>query len=108
MNKSKNQTIIKYLILPLIFLTVSLLGGLRLSFENNSFLFLKPALICLIFATILVILLFRAKLINISDWVSGDASILKNSSAVIVLLTLFAATAQIFNSLLPEKGLPSG
>ena len=56
MSQKNNKTILQYLLLPLIFLTVTLLGGLRLSAENNAFLFLKPALVCLILATILLIL----------------------------------------------------
>src|SRR5687768_257154 len=50
--KTKNQ--IQYIILPLIFLTVTFLGGLRFRMTDNAFLFLKPALICLIFAAALL------------------------------------------------------
>ncbi len=104
-SEKKNQNILRYLVLPLIFLTVSLLGGLRLSAENNAFIFLKPALICLIFATILLILLFRAELIRLSDYFAEEFSTQTNIANGAILLTLFAASAQIFNALLPEKGL---
>lgn len=113
-NKLKNLTVsekntrafLNYLILPLIFLTVTLLGGLRLSAENNVFLFLKPALICLIFAAIILILFFRGRLILLEGWFSEDFSILKNTANGLVLLSLYTASVQLFNSLLPEKGLP--
>lgn len=105
MSEKPNQAIVRYLVLPLIFLTVTLLGGLRLSEENNAFIFLKPALICLIFATILLILFFRGNLIQITGWFSEDFSMLKNIAHGGILLTLFAASTQVFNSLLPEKGL---
>jgi hypothetical protein len=104
-SEKHNRYILQYLVLPLVFLTVALLGGLRLSVENNAFIFLRPALVCLIFATILVILFFRGKLILLSGWFSEDFSTLKNVANGLILLTLFAASTQVFNSLLPEKGL---
>ncbi len=105
MSEKNNKAVLNYLFLPLIFLTVSLLGGLRLSVENNAFLFLKPALVCLIFAAILLILFFRGGLIQLSGWFSEDFPVLKNAANGIVLLTLFTASIQVFNALLPEKGL---
>ncbi|HEX8288162.1 MAG TPA: hypothetical protein VF556_09205 [Pyrinomonadaceae bacterium] len=103
-SKSVNQTI--YLILPFIFLTVTFLGGLRLSVPENDFLFLRPALICLIFAAILLVLFFRASLIRIGEWFSEERTFTANLANALVLFTLFAASTQIFNSLLPERGLP--
>ncbi len=95
-----------YLFLPFIFLTVALIGGLRVGAVSSDFLFLKPALVCLIFATALLILFFRANLIRLDGWFSENFSTLKNVANAGVLLTLFAASAQVFNSLLPESGLP--
>jgi C4-dicarboxylate anaerobic carrier len=103
-NQTKNQKI--YLLLPFLFLTVALFGGLRLSAADNAFLFLKPALVCLIFAVILLFLFARANLIKVHGWFSEDYSGLKNVANAAVLITLFAASAQIFNALLPERGLP--
>ena len=97
---------IKYIFLPLIFLTVALLGGLRLSAEDNAFLFLKPALVCLIYATLLLVLFFRSGLLRLDGWFSEKFSTLKNVANGVVLLALFFASTQIFNSLLPERGLP--
>jgi hypothetical protein len=99
-----NQKI--YLLLPFIFLTVTLLGGLRLASPDNAFVFWRPALFCLIAAAILMILFFRAGLIRLEGWFSEDFSALKNLANGAVLVTLFAASAQIFNALLPEQGLP--
>jgi hypothetical protein len=76
-----------------------------LSAENNAFLFLKPALVCLILATILLILFFRGEMIRLAGWFSEDFSTLKNFANGFVLLTLFCASTQVFNALLPEKGL---
>jgi len=106
-SKSKNQkSFLQYIVIPLIFLTAALLGGLRLSAEDMGFLFLKPPLVCLIFAVILLVLFFRANLIKLNGWFSEGFSTLKNIANACVLLTLFFASTQIFNSLLPEKGLP--
>ena len=90
----------------MIFLTVALLGGWRFGVADGAFIFLKPPLVCLIFATLLVVLFLRAQLIKLDGWFSESFSTLKNIANGAVLLTLFAASAQVFNSLLPESGLP--
>ncbi len=95
-----------YLALPLIFLAVTLLGGMRLSGTDNAFVFLKPALVCLVFASILVALFFRSGLVLVDGWFSEGFPTLQNAANVLVLITLFTASAQLFNSLLPEQGLP--
>lgn len=102
----KQKSRLQYLFLPFIFLTVTLLGGLRLGRADDAFLFLKPALVCLIFAAILLVLFFRASLIKLDGWFSEDFSTLKNAANGAVLATLFFASTQIFNSLIPERGLP--
>lgn len=101
---SANQKI--YLLLPFLFLTVSLLGGLRFASPDNAFVFLRPALVCLIFAAVLLFLFARAELIKLEGWFSEDYSSLKNAANASVIITLFAASVQVFNSLLPERGLP--
>ena len=106
MSQNNNQAFLNYIILPLIFLTVTLIGGLRLALADNAFIFLKPELICLIFASVLLILYFRAKLIQLEGWFSDKFTSLKNVANAVILLTLFTASVQVFNSLLPEKGLP--
>jgi hypothetical protein len=104
--KSKIQNQKLYLLLPFIFLTVTLLGGLRLAAADNAFIFWRPALFCLISAAILMVLFFRARLLAVEGWFSEDFTALKNVANGAVLVTLFAASAQIFNALLPEQGLP--
>lgn len=99
---------LQYIIVPLIFLTVTLLGGLRLGAVDNEFLFLRPALVCLIFAVILLVLFFRARLIRIDGWFSESFTPLRNTANACIILTLFAASTQVFNALIPEQGLPFG
>lgn len=106
-SNSQNQTAyVQYIFLPLIFLTVALLGGLRFDAADASFLFLKPALVCLVFASVLLFLFFRARLLKLDGWFSESFPASKNAANGCVLLALFAASAQVFNSLLPERGLP--
>ena len=95
-----------YLLLPFIFLTVTLIGGLRLSETDNAFIFLRPALVCLIFAAILLVLFFRARLIQLEGWFSESFTTLKNTANFLVMLTLFTASVQVFNAVLPERGVP--
>jgi len=95
-----------YIFLPAMFLIVTLLGGLRLGAADNAFIFLKPALVCLVFAAVTLVLYFRSALIAIEGWFSHDLPLVKNVANSAVWLTLFTATTQVFNSLLPEQGLP--
>jgi len=94
-----------YLVLPSIFLMATLLGGLRLGATDSALIFLKPALVCLVFSAMSMALFFRSGLISLEGWFSEDISMLHNAANAGVLLTLFAATTQLFNSLLPEQGL---
>jgi hypothetical protein len=91
-------------ILPFIFLTVALLGGLRVSAEDHTFVFVPPALIALILAVLLMLLFVRGGLIELRLWIAGDNPPLTNLIHCWVLLTLFFASAQAFNSVLPERG----
>src|SRR5262245_30941699 len=67
-----------YLYVPVIFLTSALLGGLRFSSADGSFIFLKPSLVCLIFAAMLMVLFARAKLIQINSWFAEDRPLFAN------------------------------
>ena len=100
------KSFLQYLVLPWIFLTVTLLGGLRFGETDSAFLFLAPPLVCLIFAAILLLLFFRAGLIQIEGWFSESFSLVKNFANGLILITLFTASVQVFNALLPEQGLP--
>ncbi len=105
--KTQNQQFyLLYIFVPFIFLTVALLGGLRLAGTDNAFVFIKPAILCLIFAAVLLVLYFRAGLLKLDGWLAEDIPIVKNAANAAVLLSLFAASTQLFNSLLPEAGTP--
>lgn len=101
-----SNTTSNYLLLPAIFLLVTLLGGLRFAETDNAFLFIRPALICLVFAAVVIVLYARAKLIDIDGWFSHSTPTPQNVANAAILLTLFTASVQIFNSLIPEQGVP--
>ena len=104
-NRSRNRALVNYWLLPLIFLTVALLGGLRVGAEDHAFIFLPPPLITLILAALLLLLFVRGGLIELRSFVAGNNPPLTNVSHIWILLTLFFASAQAFNSVLPERGL---
>ena len=95
-----------YFVLPMIFIVVTLLGGLRFGYSDNAFIFLGPALICLILATVLLVILFRSRLLDVDGWFDRQGPLLPNIAHAGILITLFTASVQVFNSLLPEQGLP--
>ena len=99
-----NALYLRYLVLPAIFLTVALLGGLRIA-NDGAFVFFRPALICLIFGTILLVLFARSGVLRLDGWFSESFTPLKNAANGFVIATLFSAAVQAFNSLLPEQGL---
>ena len=103
-NRIGNRALVSFLILPLLFLTVALLGGLRISAEH-AFVFVAPPLITLLLAVLLMLLFVRGGLIRFQRWVANDRPPLTNVSHIWMLFTLFFASAQAFNSVLPERGM---
>jgi hypothetical protein len=88
--------------LPLMFLTVTLLGGLRPAGLPRL---MPPPLIALVLGCLLMAALVRARVIVLSDFVRSGRSALENASGLTVVIALAAATVQIFTLLLPERGL---
>jgi hypothetical protein len=82
-----------------------LLGGLRVGGENRTFIFVAPPLVTLLLALLLMLLLVRGQLIRFHTWVGSELPPLTNVAHVWMLITLFFASAQAFNSVLPERGL---
>lgn len=104
-NRSRNRALVDNVVLPTLFLTVTLLGGLRVGAENRTFIFIAPPLVTLLLAVLLVLLLFRGRLIRFHQWVGNDLPPLTNVVRIWILITLFFSSAQAFNSVLPERGL---
>ncbi|MGB9180516.1 MAG: hypothetical protein WCB68_14885 [Pyrinomonadaceae bacterium] len=95
----------RFVLLPTIFLTVALLGGLRVSALTSAFVFVAPPLITLVLGALLMLLFVRGHLIEPQKWIAGEKPLLTNLSHALTLLSLFFASAQAFNSVLPESGL---
>lgn len=104
--QEERRAFLVYLYLPIIFLTAALLGGLRLSSIDGSFVFIRPSLLCLIFAAMLMILISRSHLVRLSSWFSEDSRLVSNAASAATIASLYIASIQIFNSLIPEQGLP--
>jgi hypothetical protein len=104
-NSSRNRALLRYILLPMIFMMVALLGGLRIDAESYLFVFVPPPLITLILSVFLMILFIRGHAIEWHSWLRSDQPLLTNISHVLTLLTLYFASAQAFNSVLPERGL---
>ena len=95
-----------HIVLPLLLLFVAVIGGLRFNAVDGSVIFLAPPLICLVFAAALMVLFFRSGLVRLDGWISERFSLTQNIIDGITLASLFSASVQVFNSLLPEQGLP--
>ena len=104
-NRSRNSSLLRFILLPLLFLTVALLGGLRIGAEGHAFIFIASPLVTLVLAVLLMLLFVRGRLVEFNQWISSERPPLTNISHGWMLLTLFFASAQAFNSVLPERGL---
>ena len=101
---ARRRAVARVLLLPLVFLTVALLGGMRVAVDR-SFVFLPPPLVTLVMAALLASLFMRGRLVRIDTWLGSRHGVLTNVSHALTLLALFFASAQAFNSVLPEQGL---
>src|SRR6476619_7022652 len=104
-NRSRNRALLDFVVLPFLFLTVAFLGGLRIGAENGTFIFIAPPLVTLLLATLLMLLLVRGGLVRLHHWVGSDFPPLTNVAHIWMFITVFFASAQAFNSVLPERGL---
>src|SRR5918911_173826 len=104
--RATNRALVRHLLLPTIFLTVALLGGVRVAAGTGALLFVPPPLVTLILAVMLLALFVRGGAIELGRWLSAELSALSNVSHALTLAALFFASAQAFNSVLPDAGLP--
>jgi hypothetical protein len=104
-NPARNRAMVDFIGLPMLFLTVTLLGGLRVNAEDKAFIFIVPPLITLIMAVLLMLLFVRGRLIEIGSWFRNENPPLTNLNHAWTLITIFFASAQAFNSVLFERGL---
>ena len=90
-------------VLPLLFLTVTLLAGAQI---GTDVVLAAPSLFALVLATMLIAALVRGGALVPSHLLDGSRSMLANSNGAIVIASLFAASAQVLSMLTPRTGLP--
>ena len=105
-NRARNRALLRHVLLPTIFLTVALLGGLRVAAESRALVFVAPPLVTLVLAVMLLALFVRGGALRVGRWLSAENAVAENVSHALTLGALFFASAQAFNSVLPEAGLP--
>jgi hypothetical protein len=89
-------------VLPSAFLTVALMGGLRV---GTTVVLVPPPLISLVLGVMLLSALVRAHVFAPAAILGSDRTPLENLSGLAVLASMFAASAQIFTLVTPEHGL---
>ena len=89
--------------LPLMLLTVVLLGGLRL---DDRVTFVPPPLFALVLGVMLFGVLVRGHVLASERLMSESRTSLENLSGFVVIISTFFAATQVFNLLTPESGLP--
>lgn len=91
-------------VLPMIFLTVVMFGGLE---PGSAARWLAPSLFSLVLAVMLVAVLTRSGALAPERLLHADRSIIANANGGVVLFSLFIASAQLVHMLTPRSGLPS-
>lgn len=91
------------LVLPVIFLTVTLLAGVQI---GAAVAFAPPSLFALVLGTMLLVALVRSGALAPARLMDGSRPMLANANGVVVLATLFAAASQLLGMLTPRSGLP--
>jgi len=89
--------------LPAIFLTIVLLGGVRVS---ETTVLVAPSVFALVLGVLLVRVLVQCGALAPDRLVASRRSALANLNGLVVFVTLWAASAQTVALLVPESGLP--
>lgn len=92
------------IVLPLIFLTVALLGGLE---TGAAFRWSAPSLFSLVLAVMLIAVLVRSEALAPDRLLNNARGLLANANGMVVVVTLFAGSAQALHMLTPASGLPN-
>lgn len=91
------------ILLPLLLLTVALVGGVR---PGADVTVPPPSLFALVLAVLLMGVLVQSGAYDPGRLVNGSRSMLANANGVVLLAVLFLAGAQVFSMLTPDTGLP--
>ncbi len=88
-------------VLPFLLITVAASGGVRLA---EGVRLVPPPLVSLVLAVLLIGTFIRSGLLIPQRLLSGRRSALENLNGLVVLIALFAASAQVFTLLTPDSG----
>lgn len=91
------------IVLPSLLLTVTLLAGADI---GTTVALVPPSLFSLVLATMLSVALVRSGALDPSRLLHGSRSNMANANGAVVLVALFAASAQVLAMLTPRSGLP--
>ena len=105
-NRTTNRALLRFVLLPTVFLTAALLGGVRVAAGTGELVFVAPPLVTLVLAALALLLFARGGAVMVGRWLSAENATAENVSHALTLGALFFASAQAFNSVLPEAGLP--
>lgn len=89
-------------VLPFIFTTVAALGGLRIAERVHL---VPPPLTSLVLAVVLLATLVRSGALAPERLMNARRSALEDLNGFVVLLTVFAASTQVFTLVIPDSGL---
>lgn len=92
------------IVLPVLFLTVAMFGGFEVGAARP---WTEPALFSLVLGVLLIGVLVRSGAFAPDRLMHASRSILANTNGIILLVTLFVASAQVLHMLTPRSGLPS-
>lgn len=102
--REQSAAVREAIVLPALFLTVTLGGGFRMA-ANGQLVFLVPSLMALVLSLLLIGVLFRSGALVPEALMDAARPALGNACGALVLASLFAAGAQVFNTITPEAGL---
>ena len=91
------------IVLPVLFLTVVLVAGLR---PGAHTMFVPPGLFALVLAVLAIGSLVRSGALAPRRLLADTRGILANANGLLVVLTAWAAAAQLLALLTPDTGLP--
>ncbi len=101
--RAQLSPLVEALVLPGLLLTVVLAGAIHPGAEVTM---APPSLGSMVLAVVLMAMLVRSGALAHERLVGPSRSTLQNLNGLTVLLTVFAASAQVVTQVLPESGLP--
>jgi len=98
------STVVEACVLPAVFLTIVLLGAVR---PGVAAPLVPPTPAALVAAVVLLALLVRSGAVVPERLMHANRSALANLNGLIVLVTLFVASAEVVTLLVPDNGVPA-